>query len=110
MAKEPVKRKAKKESTATHYKVEIPKLPTDFRGAQYGNKILMSASAEEIFFDLFQLGPETGGSGEGSIIFVGRFIFPLALVKTVISRLQNLVGRIEKDLQIELPGPEELGQ
>jgi hypothetical protein len=86
----------------------MPKLPADFRGAQYGNIVNVSASAQEVFFDLFQGGPEAGGHGEGRIVFMGRFIFPLALAKAVISQLQGLVDSIEKDEGIKLPGPVEV--
>ena len=108
MAKETPKSEAKAEPLRKAFKVEMPRLPADFRGAQYGNRINVSASAQEIFLDLFQAGPEAGGHGEPSVVFVGRLILPLALAKTMISQLQGLVASIEKDTGMELPGPEEM--
>ena len=107
MAKEIPKSETKAEPTLRSFKIEVPKLPDDFRGAQYGNKVTVSASAQEIFFDLFQGGPEAGGSRGGRVVFVGRFIFPLALSKTIIAQLQGLVETIEKDTGRKLPEPEE---
>ena len=106
MAKEIPKGKAKNEPLEKTFTFEKPLLPPDFLGAQYGNTVMVSASSQEVFLDLFQLGPEAGG-GEGRAIFVGRFIFPLAIAKEVISDLQQLVEKIEKDTGLELPGPEE---
>lgn len=109
MAKDTAKARAKEKPTAVTFRFEPPKLPADFRGAQYGNLITVSASTQEVFLDLFQLGPEAGGhSEEGKAIFVGRFIFPLAIAKELISELQSLVESIEKDKGIKLPGPEEV--
>ena len=108
MAKDASKSKAKAEPTLMRLPIEMPRLPADFRGAQYSNHVTISASAEEIFLDLFQGGPEAGGHSEGRIVFVGRIILPLILAKTIISQLQGLVEHIEKDKGIELPGPEEV--
>ena len=108
MAKEIPKSKANPEPQLKTFTIEMPRLPTDFQGAQYGNRITVSASAQEIFLDIFQGGPEAGGRGEGRVVFVGRIILPLSLAKTVISQLQGLVERIEKDTGRELPGPEEV--
>lgn len=108
MAKETTKSEAKAQPAAKTFRAELPKLPADFRGAQYGNHIALSATAQEIFFDLFQKGPEAGGHGEARVVFVGRVIFPLTLAKTVISQLQGLVEIIEKDKGTKLPGPEEV--
>ena len=109
MAKETTKREAEEKPVTKTFKVEMQKMPVDFRGAQYGNRVTVTASVQELFLDLFQLGPEAGGRSEATAIFMGRFIFPLALAKTVISQLQGLVERIEKDRGIKLPGPEEVG-
>lgn len=108
MDKERAKGEAKQVPTAKTFEVEMPKLPGDFRGAQYGNSVMVGASAQEVFFDLFQGGPEAGGHREGSVVFVGRFIFPLSLAKMVISQLQGLVESIERDTGRELPGPKEV--
>ena len=107
MAKETPESGTKAEPTLRSFKIEIPKFPDDFRGDQYANEVNVSASAQEVFFDLFQGGPEAGGSGGGRVVFVGRFIFPLALSKTIIARLQGLVETIEKDTGIKVPEPEE---
>lgn len=101
------KGEATKGIASKRIELELPRLPADFREAQYGNRITVSATAEEVFLDLFQLGPEAGGHGEASVVFMGRLIFPLTLAKTVISQLQNLVKKIERDTGIKLPGPEE---
>ena len=90
------------------HKVQRPELPSDFQGAQYANKLTVAASAQEVFLDLFQLGPGAGGDGESSAIFVGRFIFPLMLAKELISDLHMLVERIESDTGLTLPEPEEM--
>ncbi len=108
MAKETSQSGAKAGVVGKAFKVEMPKLPADFREAQYGNRINVSATTQEIFFDLFQVGPEAGGHGEARIAFMGRFIFPLTLATTVISRLQVIVESIEKDTGVELPRPEEV--
>ena len=107
MAKKTQKREAKKEPVRKSLEAGAPTFPADFRGAQYGNQVTISASAQEVFLDLIQLGPEAGTRPEGTAIFVGRFIFPLTLAKTVVSELQSLVERIEKDTGIKLPEPEE---
>ncbi|MFC2001395.1 hypothetical protein ACFLUZ_02695 [Chloroflexota bacterium] len=88
--------------------LEKPTLPADFRGAQYGNKVTIGATSQEVFLDLLQLGPEAGGGGEGRAIFVGRFIFPLIIAKGLISDLQRFVNSIERDTGVKLPEPEEL--
>lgn len=103
MTKNAPKSEAKVGLSRKAFKVEAPKLPEEFRGAQYGNFITVSATAQEIFLDLFQGGPEAGGHGEARIVFVGRFIFPLTIAKAVIGRLQGLVESIEEDTGIKLP-------
>ncbi len=108
MAKERAKDVSKQEPSAKTFRIEMPRLPADFRGAPYGNHVTVSATAQEVIFDLFQSGPEAGGRGEGRIAFVGRYIFPLTLAKTVIAQLQGLVESIEKDKGIKLPSPEEV--
>lgn len=108
MAKETPKGETKVGPMVKTFKVEMPRLPADFREAEYANRVTVSASEQEVFFDLFQVGPEAGGHGEARIVFVRRVIFPLVLAKAVISRLQGLVDSIEKDKGIKLPGPEEV--
>lgn len=108
MTEETSKITAKAEVKQKQFRAEMPKLPDDFRGAQYANRVSISASAQEIFLDLFQAGPEAGGRGDARVLFVGRFILPLPLAKTVISRLQRLVESIEKDTGVALPGSEEM--
>ena len=107
MVKETPKSETKEKPTMKTFKIEMPKLPADFRGAQYANTVTVTASAQEVFFDLFQGGPEAGGSGEGRVVFVGRFILPLILSKKIIAQLQGLVEKIEEDTGIKLPEPEE---
>lgn len=107
MADETIKDEPKEEVIGKVLQVEMPHLPADFRGAPYGNTVLVSASANEIFLDLFQGGPEAGHRREAKVVFVGRFVFPLTIAKGVISQLQRLVDSIEKDKGIILPGPEE---
>lgn len=93
-----LKRKVTKEEPKVYpLQAETPKLPDDYRGAQYANHITVAGTEEEIIFDLFQGGSEAGGRVEARVVFVSRLIFPIGIAKQIISRLQGLVNKIEED-------------
>ena len=108
MANKTPKSNGGRKATRKQYEVELPKLPSDFLGAQYGNRLEMSASAQELYIDLFQIAPDTGGRGVAVTTFMGRFIIPLVIAKKFSSDVQQLVEQIEEDTGVQLVETEEV--
>lgn len=96
-----------KNPSKTHYQLDAPKLPSNFTGAMYGNRLSVSATAQELFLDIHQIVPETGSRGEAVTVFMGRFIMPLALAKTLLAEVGGIVTQIEADEGVVLPEPQE---
>jgi len=70
--------------------------------------VSLAATGEELFLDLVQISPETGGRGVAVAIFMGRFILPLSRSKQLLADLEGLIERVEKDTGQQLPAPREV--
>lgn len=78
---------------------ELTKLPPNFTGGKYANLITFGGTANEIYIDFWQVGPEAGGRPEGRADFIDRFIFPLSIARETADDLRNIAESIQHDIE-----------